>query len=762
MDGDDGAEAAQREAIAARMRREDYGGARTLLLETLQTNPRLDGAFEMLSVLEVLCAAAETRGRPFPGRGVDWYRVLQVLPRDDAARIDARYRSIVRQVEPVRDDLPGAEAALRLVNDAYDVLSDPAERARYDSMVAHAELWCDDILQTKGVCGTDGSTPDDPNPKLGKLSNLDAEDDAVAGVANNVPPYGQYTDRSCLDAVNCSNAASSSRTKRTDPCFLVGDDDDDDGFQLPDENHVDKKQKSVCENDVHCVSSPDEDFRRLSDPLDSREDQLCSSTQYDIHNFENDRGILNFAAGQIWAAYDWEKFPRRYARINKILADKEQLYVSWFKPSPQSHEENRWLSASLPFVCGIFVAEECQISATCPTMFCHQISSDNWNHHLKVYPQQGEVWAIYSDWDIGWCSDPVMRKKSPFYVVEIITSYLKGLGCTVTKLVNVDGYKSVFRRCLRSEREQLLQVQIHNLLMFSHRIPSFTFTCDVGTVFELEHSAVPQNLQHENTSASVAPLSPLQGLHDVSNGFHEAAVTHLPEPSTSKIDLGKPQQGMTNYNNKLSPEHFVEGQIWAVYDGWDRMPRSYVRVIRAVSHTAVFVLKLEPHPMLNEDIRWVEDGLPVACGVFRTGTETTYKEMSEFSHLVECDWSAKRSFYRIFPKKGEIWAMYKNWKITFSSTDIDKYEPCMVEILSDYSDETGVNVCRLCRVKGFLSFFQRVIVEDFHLTRLISRSEMLSFSHRVPAFVVIEIKDRDIPKGSWHLEPNALPLRNIV
>ncbi|KAF0925492.1 hypothetical protein E2562_016684 [Oryza meyeriana var. granulata] len=146
------------------MRGEDYAGARTLLLETLQTNPRLDDAFEMLSVLEVLCAAAESRARP--GRGVDWYRILQVLPRDDAARIDAQYRSVVRQVEPVRDELPGAEAALRLVNDAYAMLSDPAKRARYDSTVAHVELWCDDILQTNGLCAADRSAPDDPNPEL--------------------------------------------------------------------------------------------------------------------------------------------------------------------------------------------------------------------------------------------------------------------------------------------------------------------------------------------------------------------------------------------------------------------------------------------------------------------------------------------------------------------------------------------------------------------------------------------------------------------
>ncbi|KAG8054091.1 hypothetical protein GUJ93_ZPchr0001g31721 [Zizania palustris] len=77
-DADADAAAAQREAI--KDQGEDAGrglpGVRTLLLETIQINPRLDGAFEMLSVLEVLCAAGEAPH----GRRVDWYKILQVLP----------------------------------------------------------------------------------------------------------------------------------------------------------------------------------------------------------------------------------------------------------------------------------------------------------------------------------------------------------------------------------------------------------------------------------------------------------------------------------------------------------------------------------------------------------------------------------------------------------------------------------------------------------------------------------------------------------
>ncbi|KAF8762453.1 hypothetical protein HU200_009417 [Digitaria exilis] len=704
----------------------------------------------MLPVLEVLCAAGNALAGS--GRGVDWYRVLQVLPGDDAARIKARYRSIVAQVEPIGNDLPGAELALRLVKEAYAVLSDPGKREGFHSRDIFARFVRAGVVEAP--------TPNSTLVHSDKVNSLGAKDARAGAFTSIAVSHVQRTNKLCFDERNShlSNLASSSRSKRTDKAFVLGDDGD---LQSPDDGHVDKKQKSVCEEDLYYVSPSQEDLNTyFDDPTDAKEEEPCSSKQYEYHDFEEDRAIENFAPGQVWAAYDWEKLPRRYAVIVKVLVDKLQLYVSWFDPYPQSHEDKKWSCAGLPLVCGTFAAEERRISLTCPSIFCHQISSDNLNQHLEVYPQEGDVWAIYSDWDIEWHTDPGLWKKSAFSIVEIITSYSKESGCTVAHLVKVDGHVSVFQRHLKSGAEHLLQIHSDNLLMFSHRIPAFRFTPEVETMFELEHSAVPKNLRHDNASSCISPLT-LSDLQDGTHSFHEASVAQSSNPSTSNMDSGASLQAMLSWNNKFSPKDFLEGQIWAVFDSRDRMPRSYVRIIRVVSYTSVFVLKLEPHPMLNEEIRWVEDGLPVASGVFRAGAETTYKDIWEFSHPIECDGSAKRSFYRIFPKKGEIWAMHKKWKITLNSIDIDKCEPRMVEILSDYSDENGVHVCSLARVKGCLTFFHRVVMEDFHLTRWIPRSEMLSFSHRVPAFIVVEIKDHTIPEGSWHLEPCALPRRII-
>jgi hypothetical protein len=60
--------------------------------------------------------------------------------------------------------------------------------------------------------------------------------------------------------------------------------------------------------------------------------------------------------------------------------------------------------------------------------------------------------------------------------------------------------------------------------------------------------------------------------------------------------------------------------------------KQVLKSLKMLLHNSVFILKLEPHPMLNEEIQWVEDGLPVASGVFRPGTET--KDIWEFLHPV--------------------------------------------------------------------------------------------------------------------------------
>ena len=65
-----------------------------------------------------------------------WYDVLGASPDASAAELRARYREQVLALHPDTrsPDVPAddADAALRLVNDAWRVLGDPARRAAYD------------------------------------------------------------------------------------------------------------------------------------------------------------------------------------------------------------------------------------------------------------------------------------------------------------------------------------------------------------------------------------------------------------------------------------------------------------------------------------------------------------------------------------------------------------------------------------------------------------------------------------------------------
>jgi len=60
----------------------------------------------------------------------DLYEVLQVSPRAEPEVIRAAYRTLARKYHP---DMGGSAARMIALNDAWDVLGDPARRAEYDA-----------------------------------------------------------------------------------------------------------------------------------------------------------------------------------------------------------------------------------------------------------------------------------------------------------------------------------------------------------------------------------------------------------------------------------------------------------------------------------------------------------------------------------------------------------------------------------------------------------------------------------------------------
>lgn len=62
----------------------------------------------------------------------DYYAILQVHPEADKEVIDAAYRRLAAKYHPDVSASPDAAERMKQLNEAYEVLSDPARRMAYD------------------------------------------------------------------------------------------------------------------------------------------------------------------------------------------------------------------------------------------------------------------------------------------------------------------------------------------------------------------------------------------------------------------------------------------------------------------------------------------------------------------------------------------------------------------------------------------------------------------------------------------------------
>jgi curved DNA-binding protein CbpA len=66
-------------------------------------------------------------------RTPDYYAMLQVDPRADPEVIEAAYRRLARKWHPDANANPEAAAMMQQLNEAYEVLRDPARRRAHDA-----------------------------------------------------------------------------------------------------------------------------------------------------------------------------------------------------------------------------------------------------------------------------------------------------------------------------------------------------------------------------------------------------------------------------------------------------------------------------------------------------------------------------------------------------------------------------------------------------------------------------------------------------
>ncbi|KAM2033119.1 hypothetical protein ACFX1T_015059 [Malus domestica] len=234
--------------------------------------------------------------------------------------------------------------------------------------------------------------------------------------------------------------------------------------------------------------------------------------------------------------------------------------------------------------------------------------------------------------------------------------------------------------------------------------------------------------------------------------------TDVEEANT--VAMTVPDPDFHDFDKDRTEKSFGSNQVWAVYDEDDGMPRYYAMVHSVISLKPFKLSMSWLNSKSNNEIApldWIACGFPKTSGELRIGKHVVYKNLPSFSHKVVRWRKGKRGVVCIYPTKGEVWALYRNWSAVWNEHTPDdvihKYD--MVQLLNDYNEEQGVTIIPLVKVAGFKTVFRQH--SDQSKIMKIPREELFRFSHQVPSITLTGHEGHNVPKGCLELDPAATP-----
>lgn len=229
------------------------------------------------------------------------------------------------------------------------------------------------------------------------------------------------------------------------------------------------------------------------------------------------------------------------------------------------------------------------------------------------------------------------------------------------------------------------------------------------------------------------------------------------EENQEKVQCQVPDSDVHNFDKGRQEGMFKAGQIWAVYDDDDGLPRFYAHIVEVISVHPFHVRMnwLFPAKTVSKDVQaWVKDGFAYTCGEFTFGKTLTRKSVGMFSHIMAHEAGQVPRTVRIYPQKGDVWALYKVWKPHKGATRICE----LVEVISHYNEELGVEVAGLFKVTGYTSIYCRKGMKG---ACLIPTSELTRFSHQIPAFYLVGNEVSGLPEDCVDLDMAAISVDKV-
>ncbi|KAK9164432.1 hypothetical protein Syun_005334 [Stephania yunnanensis] len=216
-----------------------------------------------------------------------------------------------------------------------------------------------------------------------------------------------------------------------------------------------------------------------------------------------------------------------------------------------------------------------------------------------------------------------------------------------------------------------------------------------------------------------------------------------------------------DFDDDRTERSFKKGQVWAVYDDDDGMPRQYGLIDEVVSVNP-FEIKMSWLDIQNNGIDALicleKPHLHASCGQFKVSRKISIDSVNVFSHAVVCERMA-REIYWIYPSKGSIWALYKGkGQVQDCGNQVseDRRSYDIVLCLTSYSEMHGLSIACLEKVEGFKTVFKRREI-GYHAIRYLEKEGLHEFSHQIPAKKLSGAEATDLPNACWELDPASLP-----
>ncbi|KAA8540018.1 hypothetical protein F0562_026710 [Nyssa sinensis] len=727
-------EAIRAKIIAERKLTErDFAGAKKFALKAQNLYAGLDGLSQLLTTLDVYISAENK----ISGE-VDWYGVLGVNPSADDETVRKQYRKLALMLHPDKNKSVGADGAFKLLSEAWSLLSDKVKRLAYNQRRSSKGFHQKVTAQNRGP-----SVP----PRAPSSAN---------GFHNYTTNATSNTKAQNNSARVCPTAVPPPSHRRTDTFWTIC--------------HRCKMHYEYLKIYLnHTLLCPNchEAFlaSEMAPPSGFPKSSNSSSRQRHPNTSHHATNTNSFGPGRNAAAQN--SGSGGSAGVNSF--DNKHVHQGPFSR-----------------MAGVGVTITSPSTAAKAANVVQQA-----NEKLKREHEEGQTTAW---WQKNHVSSSVLKGERDFKKRRELDDGGNGYGGSTANQMamgnggaGIGGTFGVRKGSYETNRahafsginnkpystKELTVLELRNMLMEKARMEirkklnewssdNMAKAADRGKKVkvskkEKEGWAIKGETYPRNWSGE---SSGTKGGDQAKKCFPSKPAAHADKVDLTPMSIDVPDPDFHDFDLDRTESCFGENQVWAAYDNDDGMPRFYAMIHKVISMKP-FKMQISwlNSKTTNEfgPVDWIGSGFTKTCGDFRAGKYEINTSLNSFSHTVK--WmKGTRGAVCIFPKKGDVWALYRNWSPNWNEHTPDevihKYD--MVEVLDDYNEDRGVSVTSLIKVAGFRTVFHPHL--DPVKAWRIPRQEMFRFSHQVPNYLLTGQEAQNAPKGCQELDPAATPV----